>query len=80
MEKYDCKLSARIYTPEDDGLFPVLVFFHAGGWVLGDLDSYDALCQYLSKHSKRLIISVAYRLAPEYKYPKPLEDAITSIE
>ncbi|MGG3805768.1 alpha/beta hydrolase [Metabacillus fastidiosus] len=74
------EIPIRIYTPKGSGPFPVMVFFHAGGWVLGDLDCCDALCQFISKFSKCIVVSVGYRLAPEYKYPKPLEDAVDAVK
>lgn len=69
----------RIYTPEGIGPFPVLVYFHGGGFVLGNLDSVDNLCRYLCKYSERVVVSVDYRLAPENPYPAAIEDAISSI-
>src|SRR5205823_8283404 len=57
-------IPARIYTPEGKGLFPILVFFHGGGWVLGDLDSHDALCRSLTNQAGCIVVSVDYRLSP----------------
>ncbi|RAL21030.1 alpha/beta hydrolase [Thermoflavimicrobium daqui] len=74
------RLPIRIYTPEGTGPFPILVYFHGGGWVLGDLDSSDHICRYMAHRSKSVVISVGYRLAPEYKYPKPFEDAVYAIQ
>ncbi|PAE29267.1 hypothetical protein CHI07_10355 [Paenibacillus sp. 7884-2] len=70
----------RIYTPEGIGPYPMVVYFHGGGFVLGDLDSVDNLCRYLCKYSERIVISVDYRLAPENPYPAALEDALASIQ
>ncbi|MET1089509.1 MAG: alpha/beta hydrolase [Arthrobacter sp.] len=53
---------------------PTLVFLHGGGWVIGDLDSHDRICRYLAKHTGMAVIAVGYRLAPEHRFPVPLED------
>lgn len=65
----------RIYTPEAGAPLPILVFFHGGGWVLSSLDTHDKLCRSLARAAHCLVISVAYRLAPEHKFPAALEDA-----
>ncbi len=69
-------IPVRIYTPNDDasGPRPALLFYHGGGWVLGGLDTVDALCRRLANASGCVVISVAYRLAPEHKFPAPLDD------
>ena len=67
-------LPLRIYTPAGDGPHPVLVFFHGGGWVVGNLDSHDATCQVLTNAAGCLTISVDYRLAPEHKFPAAADD------
>lgn len=59
----------RIYTPEGDGPFPILIYFHGGGGVIGDLDTEDGLCRQLVNLAGCLVVSVAYHLAPEYKFP-----------
>jgi acetyl esterase len=75
-------IPARIYTPKTlrkaNGLAPVLVFFHGGGWVIGDLDSHDVVCRKLADEGQLLVISVDYRLAPEHKFPAAVDDAITA--
>src|SRR3954469_3667119 len=59
-------IPARIYTPKtirkSNGLAPCLVFFHGGGWVIGDLDSHDVVCRKLAHEAEMLVISVDYRL------------------
>lgn len=69
-------LSVRIYTPvgKRTGPRPALIYFHGGGWVVGSLDTVDAPCRQLANASGRTVISVAYRLAPEHKFPIPVED------
>ncbi|WP_409463190.1 alpha/beta hydrolase [Amycolatopsis sp. GA6-003] len=59
----------RLYTPEGSGPFPVLVYFHGGGWVLGDLDTADGVCSYLATHSHAVVASVGYSLSPEARAP-----------
>ena len=75
-------IGARIYTPKTlrrkGGLAPCLVFFHGGGWVIGDLDSHDVVCRKLADEGQLIVISVDYRLAPEHKFPAAVEDAITA--
>ncbi len=70
----------RIYTPEGNGLFPIIVFFHGGGWILGNLDTHDSLCRLLSKRSSSIVISVDYRLAPENAFPAGLNDAYQALQ
>jgi acetyl esterase len=73
-------LRARIYTPAGDGPFPVIVYFHGGGWVLGSIDAYDASCRALSTLSKAVVVSVDYRLAPEHKFPAAHEDCHAALQ
>jgi acetyl esterase len=76
-------IPARIYTPKNlrkaDGLAPCLVFFHGGGWVIGDLDSHDVVCRKLADEGELFVVSVDYRLAPEHKFPAAVDDAIAAI-
>src|SRR3979490_1739751 len=78
----DGPIPARIYTPsrlrQTNGLAPCLVFFHGGGWVIGDLDSPDVVCRKLADEGELIVISVDYRLAPEHKFPAAVDDAITA--
>ncbi len=75
-------IPARIYTPKNlgqiDGLAPALVFFHGGGWVIGDLDSHDVVCRKLADEGRLIVISVDYRLAPEHKFPAAVDDSIAA--
>lgn len=69
-------LRARVYDPGDtDGL---LVYFHGGGWVFGDVETHDATCRLLAAGSHMQIVSVDYRLAPEHPYPAAVDDAIAA--
>jgi len=67
-------IPVRIYTPEGSGPFPMLVWFHGGGWVVGDLETADPTARQLAVGSNCLVISVDYRLAPETKFPGPADD------
>jgi acetyl esterase len=71
----DGEIPIRIYTPAGDGPFPVLVYFHGGGWVLSNLATHDALCRKLTNRAGCITVSVDYRLAPEHKFPAAVEDA-----
>jgi len=75
-------LPARIYTPQtlrqDGGLAPALVFFHGGGWVIGNLDTHDVVCRAIADDGELLVISIDYRLAPEHKFPAAVDDAIAA--
>jgi acetyl esterase len=64
----------RIYTPDVQGRLPVLVFFHGGGWVLGNIESHDNVCRELANKVGCIVVSVDYRLAPEHKFPNAPED------
>ena len=73
-------IPARIYTPKKtrqaSGLAPCLVFFHGGGWVIGDLDSHDVVCRKLAHEGELIVIAVDYRRAPEHKFPAAVDDSI----
>lgn len=59
-------------------VLPVLVFFHGGGWVIGDLDTHDNMCRALANAGRCALVSVDYRLAPEHKFPGAVDDAIAA--
>lgn len=63
------ELAIRIYHPQPDRALPVLVYFHGGGYVLGDLDTHDGLARALANRADRVVVSVDYPLSPEHKYP-----------
>ncbi|CAO3660227.1 unnamed protein product [Umbelopsis ramanniana] len=77
IDKNDVTL--RVYTPEGTGPFPAVVFYHGGGFVLCSLDTHDFLCRAICKKVQAVVISVDYRLAPEAKYPKGVEDAYAAL-
>lgn len=68
-------LPARVYIPEGEGPFPVVLYFHGGGWVIADINTYDATPRALAIGSKAMVISVDYHHAPESKFPAQHEDA-----
>ena len=76
------RIPARIYTPKKlrkaDGLAPGLVFFHGGGWVIGNLETHDVVCRKLAQEGEMIVMSVDYRLAPEHRFPAAVEDAVTA--
>jgi acetyl esterase len=73
------KLRARHYAPERGEGAPLLVFFHGGGFVFGDLDTHDAPCRVLCRHGGMHVLAVDYRLAPENPFPAPVDDALAAL-
>jgi len=74
-------LGARLYVPpaaDGEECCPLLVYFHGGGWVVGDLDSHDAPCRLLAAAAGVRVLSVDYRLAPEHPWPAAVEDALAA--
>jgi len=73
-------LPSRLYVPHGAAPAPrpLLVYFHGGGWVIGDLDTHDGPCRFLAAETGFAVLSVGYRLAPEYPFPAPLEDAFAA--
>lgn len=68
----------RLYLPQADGPLPLLVFLHGGGWMLGDLDTHDAMHRHLADRAGCAVLGVGYRLAPEHPFPAGLDDATTA--
>ena len=71
-------VACRHYRHSTSSSSPVLLFFHGGGWVIGSLDSRDAVCRDLSAGAMCDVISVDYRLAPEHPFPAPLDDTVAA--
>ncbi|MGG5254296.1 alpha/beta hydrolase [Neobacillus sp. SM06] len=73
-------IKVRIYTPGQLKSLPVLVYFHGGGWVIGDLDTHDPLCRALANQAECMVVAVDYSLAPESKFPVAVEDAYMALQ
>ncbi|HEX7776204.1 MAG TPA: alpha/beta hydrolase [Parvibaculum sp.] len=76
------EIPVRLYTPvaAGSGALPVLVYFHGGGWVIGDLETHDALCRTLANESGCKVVAVDYRLAPEHRFPAAAEDSLAAVQ
>jgi acetyl esterase len=74
------EIRVRVYTPKSEGPFPVVVFFHGGGWVACTLETHDPYCRALATEASVVVVSVDYRLAPEHKFPAGLEDCFAATE
>jgi acetyl esterase len=72
-------IGGRLYDVEEGADRPTLVYFHGGGFVVGDLDSHDALCRRLSHYGRLRVIAVDYRLAPEHPFPAAPDDAAAAL-
>ncbi len=68
-------IGLRLYRPSDTRPLPALVFYHGGGWVIGDLYTHDGTCRAIANAAGCVVASVDYRLAPERKYPAAFEDS-----
>jgi acetyl esterase len=72
------EIPVRVYTPAGVAPMGGLVYFHGGGWVIGDIESHDEVCRALAKGAGCVVVSVDYRLAPEYKFPAAPEDCLAA--
>ena len=79
----DHEVPVRLYFPNEDAMkqevqkglsYPILLFFHGGGWVTDSVENYDRVCSRMAQDTGHIVISVEYRLAPEYRFPIGLED------
>jgi acetyl esterase len=73
-------IPVRLYAPTTPGPWPLIVYYHGGGYVLGDLDISDGICRALAAGVGALVVSVDYRLAPEHPYPAPNDDAWAALQ
>ena len=74
-------IHARVYTPQtEEGPFPIIVYYHGGGWVIANLDTYHASAQGLAEQVGAVVVSVAYRQAPEHKFPTAHNDSYAAYE
>lgn len=75
-------LALRLYRPlgsAADAVLPVLVFFHGGGWVIGDLDTHDTLCRELANGAGCAVVAVDYRMGPEHRFPAAVDDCLAAL-
>ncbi len=78
IKSLDHEIPVRIFWPShQEGNHRLLLFFHGGGWVIGNIDSYSKVCSNMAKLTGHIVISVDYRLAPEYRFPAACEDCYT---
>ena len=75
----DGTIAVRVYSPSSSTALPVLVFYHGGGWVIGDLYTHDAICRTVANAAGCVVASVDYRLAPEFRYPVAAEDSYAAL-
>ena len=68
----------RLYRSAADGTLPVLVYFHGGGWVIGDLDTHDVLCRQLALGAGCAVVAVDYRMGPEHRFPAAVDDCLAA--
>lgn len=74
------QIPARIYTPAGTGPFPVIVYYHGGGWVIASINAYDASARALTNAARAVVISVEYRKGPEHKFPAAHDDAFAAYQ
>jgi acetyl esterase len=72
-------IGARLYVPSDDGVRrPLVVHYHGGGWVIGDLDTHDTACRLLAREANAGVLAIDYRRAPEHRFPAAVDDALAA--
>ena len=74
LQVFGNRVAVRSYRPVAEAFLPALVFFHGGGWTIGDLDTHDVVCRQLSLGARCAVFSVDYRLAPEHPFPAAVDD------
>lgn len=72
-------IGLRVYTPQGAGPFPLLCFFHGGGFVIGDLETHDGVCRELCAGANVVVVAVDYRLSPEHKFPAAPDDCEAAV-
>lgn len=76
----DHQIPVRIFFPQKEGNYPLMIFFHGGGFVTGNINSYSRVCTHMANITKHIILSVDYRLAPEHPFPAGLEDCYAVVK
>jgi acetyl esterase/lipase len=71
-------IAAGATTTQDSALLPVLVYYHGGGWTIGDLDTHDVLCRELCNGSGAVVVAVDYRMGPEHRFPAAVDDCLAA--
>jgi len=74
------ELGIRVYRPFGTGPFPLMLYFHAGGWVAGNLDSHDPIARNLCAGAGAVVVAVDYRLAPEHRFPAATDDCMCALD
>jgi acetyl esterase len=72
-------IPVRLYRPVAAGVLPVLVYYHGGGWTIGDLDTHDVLCRQLALDGRCAVVAVDYRMGPEHRFPAAVDDCIAAV-
>jgi acetyl esterase len=80
LEVPDGAVPLRIYSPRTDGVKPVLLYFHGGGFVLGGIDTFEGVTSNLAEKTDCIVVAVGYRLAPEHKFPTAVEDSYAALK
>ena len=73
------EIPIRVYRPDGAGPFGIFVYLHGGGWVIGSLDTVDHSCRAVANQANCVVVSVDYRMAPEFKFPAPVEDCYAAV-
>ena len=76
----DHTIPVRMFFPSKEGIYPLLIFFHGGGFVTGNINSYSKVCTHMANITKHIVLSVDYRLAPEHPFPAGLEDCYAVVK
>ena len=73
------QVSARVYHPSGDAALPVLIYFFGGGFIMGDIGAVDEVCRAMANRAGCIVVAAEYRLAPEHKFPGPVEDGFAAV-
>lgn len=76
----DHQVPVRLFFPSEQGVYPLIVYFHGGGFVTGNIDSYSNLCHHMAQATQHIVLSVDYRLAPEHPFPGAVEDCYAVVK